>query len=310
MRELATQSANDTNTDKDRSEIQAEIKQLNTEIDRIGNTTEFNTKKLLDGSAKGVTEAVKGTATINNNSSVSIDKTEIDEFNTAMGTAGTASTTNGAYMIVKTSEADSANFTAGDYKVIGPDGKETTTALTLSDTEIAATNTISSGTAAITVGSAGLKGMKVGESITLVFGKQEAASSDLASSIMTQIGANAGQTAFISVSDMRAEALGVKDIDVSTKFGAATAIETVNNAIQKVSSQRSSLGAQQNRLEHTINNLGTSSENLTAAESRIRDVDMAKEMMNQTKESILAQASQAMLAQANQKPQSVLQLLQ
>jgi len=310
MRELATQSANDTNTDKDRSEIQAEIKQLNTEIDRIGNTTEFNTKKLLDGSAKGVTEAVKGTATINNNSSVSIDKTEIDDFNTAMGTAGTASTTNGAYMIVKTSEADSANFTAGDYKVIGPDGKETTTALTLSDTEIAATNTISSGTAAITVGSAGLKGMKVGESITLVFGKQEAASSDLASSIMTQIGANAGQTAFISVSDMRAEALGVKDIDVSTKFGAATAIETVNNAIQKVSSQRSSLGAQQNRLEHTINNLGTSSENLTAAESRIRDVDMAKEMMNQTKESILAQASQAMLAQANQKPQSVLQLLQ
>lgn len=315
MRELAVQSSNDTNTDKDRDEIQAEIKQLNTEIDRIGNTTEFNTKKLLDGSAKGVTEAVKGTATINNNSSVVISKTNLDSFNTAMGTAGTSSQTNGAFMVVRTADSATVGFDNTDFKIIGPDGTEyagsDTTKLTLADTSIAtvagATGT-ASGTAALTTGS--LDGMKVGESITLVFGKQEAATSDLSGSIMTQIGANAGQTAFISVSDMRATALGVKDIDVSSKFGAATAIETINNAIQKVSSQRSSLGAQQNRLEHTINNLGTSSENLTAAESRIRDVDMAKEMMNQTKESILAQASQAMLAQANQKPQSVLQLLQ
>jgi flagellin len=317
MRELATQSANDTNTDNDRSEIQAEIKQLNTEIDRIGNTTEFNTKKLLDGSAEGVKEAVKGTGSVNNNSSVDISKTALDSFNTAMGATATSSKTNGAYMIVKTAEAASGVFAAADFKIIGPDGNELAgtdvSKLVLASGSIAtvsgATGT-TTGKATISLSGADLGDMKVGESITLVFGKAEAASSDLGSSIMTQIGANAGQAAFVSVSDMRAEALGVKDIDVSTKFGAATAIETVNNAIQKVSSQRSALGAQQNRLEHTINNLGTSSENLTAAESRIRDVDMAKEMMNQTKESILAQASQAMLAQANQKPQSVLQLLQ
>jgi len=313
MRELAVQSSNDTNTDKDRTEIQAEIKQLNTEIDRIGNTTEFNTKKLLDGSAKGVTEAVKGTGTINNNSSASISKDNVDAFNTAMGATATSSLTNGAYMVVKTSEATEGTFTAADYTIIGPDGKELagtdTSKLTLASGSISTTLSTSTSAASLTVDGK-LQNMKVGESITLVFGKAEAASSDLDSSIMTQIGANAGQTAFISVSDMRADALGVKDIDVSSKFGAATAIETINNAIEKVSSQRSSLGAQQNRLEHTINNLGTSSENLTAAESRIRDVDMAKEMMNQTKESILAQASQAMLAQANQKPQSVLQLLQ
>jgi flagellin len=86
-------------------------------------------------------------------------------------------------------------------------------------------------------------------------------------------------------------------------------ISSIDTAIETVSAERSKLGAVQNRLDHTINNLSTSSENLTAAESRVRDVDMAKEMMNQTKSSILAQASQAMLAKANQQPQGVLQLL-
>lgn len=98
-------------------------------------------------------------------------------------------------------------------------------------------------------------------------------------------------------------------INVSSQGAANSAITTINNAIEKVSSERSKIGAVQNRLEHTINNLNTSSENLTAAESRIRDVDMAKEMMEQTKNSILSQAAQAMLAQANQQPQGVLQLL-
>ena len=126
---------------------------------------------------------------------------------------------------------------------------------------------------------------------------------------MGQIGANTGQTAFISMGDMRADALGVADINIGTKFGAQVAIETVQGALEKVSAQRSSLGAMQNRLEHTIKNLDTASENLQASESRIRDVDMAKEMMNFTKNNILTQAAQAMLAQANQAPQGVLQLL-
>ncbi len=106
-----------------------------------------------------------------------------------------------------------------------------------------------------------------------------------------------------------AEAVTAKGIDISTQAAANTSITAINNAIEKVSAERSKLGANQNRLEHTINNLKTSSENLTAAESRVRDVDMAKEMMNQTKNSILAQAAQAMLAQSNQTPQGVLQLL-
>jgi flagellin len=157
-----------------------------------------------------------------------------------------------------------------------------------------------------------------------------------------QVGANQGQSMTIEIADMRALALNIsgntananhsvvegakfiatKDVtdgtsnvgteyalDVSNHKSAAAAVTVINNAIEKVSAQRSQLGAYQNRLEHTINNLGTSAENLTAAESRIRDVDMAKEMMEFTKMNILSQAAQAMLAQANQQPQGVLQLL-
>ena len=162
-----------------------------------------------------------------------------------------------------------------------------------------------------------------------------------------QIGANNGQTMSAVISDMRADALGISSantaeaitdndgnvvanaawtqandvtngtdstpaeyaLDVSTADRASAAIEVLDNAISKVSSERSKLGAYQNRLEHTINNLGTSSENLTSAESRIRDVDMAKEMSTFSKNNILSQAAQAMLAQANTQPQQVLQLL-
>ncbi|MGD6831713.1 flagellin Hag [Sutcliffiella halmapala] len=125
-----------------------------------------------------------------------------------------------------------------------------------------------------------------------------------------QIGANDTQTLTVNFADMQSAALGVDGIDLSTDSATSTAaIATIDSAIKLVSDERSQLGAKQNRLEHTINNLGTASENLTAAESRIRDVDMAKEMMSQTKNSILSQAAQAMLAQANQQPQGVLQLL-
>ncbi|WP_238651123.1 flagellin [Paenibacillus piscarius] len=149
-----------------------------------------------------------------------------------------------------------------------------------------------------------------------------------------QIGANTGQSMSLEIKDMRSKALGITGkagdagftatntvtdgtndvkgeaaLNIATKEGAAAAIAILDKATAAVSSERSKLGATQNRLEHTINNLGTASENLTAAESRIRDVDMAKEMMQQTKNNILAQAAQAMLAQANQQPQGVLQLL-
>ena len=114
----------------------------------------------------------------------------------------------------------------------------------------------------------------------------------------------------VSVDNLTAEGLGINSLDVSSQSAAGNAIDTIKNAINKVSTNRANLGALQNRLEYTINNLDTTNENMTAANSRIRDTDMAKEMMNYTKMNILTQAAQAMLAQANQQPQSILQLLQ
>ena len=112
------------------------------------------------------------------------------------------------------------------------------------------------------------------------------------------------------VSSMSAKSIDITDVDISTLEGAQTAIGKIRTAINTVSSTRGDLGAIQNRLEHTINNLSVTTENMTAAESRIRDTDMAQEMMSYTKNNILVQAAQAMLAQANQVPQGVLQLLQ
>ncbi|MCG7433838.1 flagellin N-terminal helical domain-containing protein [Lysinibacillus fusiformis] len=181
MRELAVQSANDTNVSSDRGDLQKEINALSEEITRIANNTEFNTQKLLNGS-----------------------------------------------------------FSAKKF----------------------------------------------------------------------HIGANKGQDISLTIATMTAAKLSVSKISISSQTAANNAIETINTALTTVSATRSDLGAVQNRLEHTINNLGATSENLTAAESRIRDTDMAKEMMGFTKNNILMQAAQSMLAQANQQPQGVLQLLQ
>lgn len=180
LRQLAVQSRNDTNTASDRTKIQAEVTQLTAEIDRIASTTEFNTMKLLNGSANAL-----------------------------------------------------------DF----------------------------------------------------------------------QIGANAGQTMTVAIGSMGNNTIGTNALDLSTSAGATAAITALDKALSAVSAQRASLGAIQNRLQHTINNLNVASENLTAANSRVRDVDMAKEMADFTKTQILVQAGTAMLAQANQAPQSVLKLL-
>ncbi|MBE5981697.1 MAG: hypothetical protein E7248_00145 [Paenibacillaceae bacterium] len=114
----------------------------------------------------------------------------------------------------------------------------------------------------------------------------------------------------VQIDSMSSKSLGILGIDISTQAGASSAIDKIKKAINTVSSTRGDLGAIQNRLEHTINNLSVSSQNMTAAESRIRDVDMAQEMMEYTKNNILVSASQSMLAQANQLPKGILQLLQ
>ncbi len=182
MRELAVQSSNDTNTGEDREKLQLEVSQLVEELDRIANTTEFNTRVLMNGEYEG-------------------------------------------------------------------DG------------------------------------------------------------VIFHIGANKDQNVELQFKDMRSGSLGVTDVSMTTQEDANNAIATIDTALESISSERAKYGAMQNRLEHTINNLRVSEENLQAAESRIRDADMANEMVSLNKDKIISQSGTAMLAQANVAPQSVLQLL-
>ncbi|MTV49932.1 flagellin [Heliobacillus mobilis] len=319
MRELSVQATNDTNTDSDRRELQGEVKQLKLEIDRIGNTTEFNTKKLLEGSAAGPREKVDGVVQINNNSSLQISGLkDLQDMFKDIGENQAASSgvkINGAVILVREKlTSGSSNYTASDFAIYDNAGNRlagtNTTFLNISASGIKLGSSVAAGTAAQSKQiSASLSGMKVGETITFVFGKNEDAKKVLSGSMMFQIGANAGQTTFAAINDMRTKSLDLSGVDISTKWGAAVAIERIQQAIEKVSSQRSLLGALQNRLEYTIRNVDTAAENIQASESRIRDVDMAKEMMNYTRLNILQQAANSMLAQANQAPQSVLSLL-
>jgi len=367
MRELAVQSSNDTNTSNDRAEIQKEMDQLTQEIDRIGNTTEFNTKKLLNGGAS-VTATTSGAAADTARVSITGGSADtkvgtlvtITAASTTMATAASGTTTATYAAASDSLSADSAISINGVSFSFTTSNTVQNVLDTINDASIgvtaswSATNGITLTTGAVGSSSeldiegsslgdfAGLVDAKgadaavtfaggesftaVGNHVTVQSGNAKglefdlsgttALSGDVAISVASNgglnmhIGANENQTMYISVSDMRSSALGVNGIDVRTKDNAETAITTIQTALDKVSSERAKLGSYQNRLEHTITNLGTTSENLSASESRIRDVDMAKEMMNFTKNNILSQAAQAMLAQANQQPQSVLQLLQ
>ncbi|PLR73717.1 flagellin [Bacillus sp. UMB0728] len=374
MRELSVQSSNDTNTADDRAEIQKEIDQLVSEVDRIGNTTEFNTKKLLNGGAGLTTnftaETVNGANVDWINVSGGTADTKIGNVAITAATAATGATTtltvattagsktidiNGVsltYTATGTADTDgaalaqlindnkdklgvSATYTAGtDALAITTSGVGSAANLTVNaaagEIAVGATAVDTYGSdATITEATIGANYVARGNTITVTSGNLEGLELQLNGNVMhatganndatfditangslaLQIGANQDQEMGISIGDMRASALGVASINVTSQSSASNAITTIDAAIKTVSAERSKLGAYQNRLEHTINNLNTSSENLTAAESRVRDVDMAKEMMNQTKNSILSQAAQAMLAQSNQLPQGVLQLL-
>jgi flagellin len=409
MRELAVQSANDTNTEQDRVELQQEVDQLAKEITRIGNNTEFNSKTLLNGGIQvgnlgeavfqigansdqnlslsigamdafslGVTRDVQsselttdgtaitdvsvtgttvasgtyditagnfqaataasmtGTATVGTavaadagNIVLTIDGTTqtiavadgdtltnvISSINTAFG--GTVasddagklkltSTTTGSDSTIKV-EASSTDATASylglteDATATGTDATIDVTAAKSDDNTVTDTQTIKADATSIS-----FAGALAGLSLT-----KDSASTTVASFGTTSVEVvnDASSAATFANGAKTADAKVAAGIDISTQAAADQAISTINSAIESVSGERSKLGAVQNRLEHTINNLGTSSENLTAAESRIRDVDMAAEMMAFTKNNILTQAAQAMLAQANQQPQGVLQLL-
>lgn len=326
MRELAVQSSTDTNTDKDRLNLQKEVDQLSQELTRIGKDTEFNTKKLLDGS-------FEGTFHIGANEGQNISLTVGDLRGFSLGVTGNTKYEE-TVTIAKTGTAD---FVDGTYKVDGTDLKDAEGNVVAStvdgglvwtatggdtDDTITFAQKVDSGSITIKGGKAtgtsefANGGLQAGE-YTIDFSAGASTIKDLNGNVLatstddTAFTALDGTTVLLTLdaaatADMK---ISIGGTDISSAATANKAITTINNALETVSTERSKLGAYQNRLEHTVNNLGASSENLSAAEARIRDVDMAKEMVDFTKNNILTQAAQAMLAQANQQPQGVLQLL-
>ncbi|ERM18770.1 flagellin [Brevibacillus laterosporus] len=292
MRELAVQASSDTNEGVDRQKLQAEVDELSKEIKRISTDTEFNNQKVLDGSFEDKTFHIGA------NQGQSIKLSINDMSNKELGVNGLSKDTVGLDLAITNRSGDS-DITI-KFNALGPNAVAETTATVDPKNSNVITVTLAQTTAP--AGTA----TKADIMEALKKAGLEVKANDPTK--MTDVVAT--KPADITVA--KAAATDVDDtrgVNISTQKAADKAITTINNALNKVSEERSKLGANQNRLEHTINNLGATAENLTAAESRIRDVDMAKEMMDFTKNNILSQAAQAMLAQANQQPQGVLQLL-
>ena len=376
MNELATQSANGTNSNTDRKAIQDEIDQLTTEIDRVSETTKFNETYLLkgDGAEKehnvnAHDAGIDGVTLTDKGDKVDVTLKELkagDKISIAGKNYTIGAETKDGQALVKAQENDKQTITvngttytydATDKWTDGNGNKvKIGTGAADGEIKIGEGDVVSNGTKTLTVmkDANTADGIDDNDSTVITAGKAyqlQTAEIVKASSIGTDtaaevngtnkndnyttvtttftlnkgtvsykgglsfnlhVGADADMTNKIAVNidSMNSAGLGVKGIKADTEQDATYAIDAIADAISTVSSQRSALGAVQNRLEHTINNLDNVVENTTTAESRIRDTDMAEEMVNYSKNNILAQAGQSMLAQANQSNQGVLSLLQ
>ncbi len=314
MRELSVQSASDTNeTSIDRAALDAEFQQLIKELDDTAKKTKFNDMGVIDGSYGQIGNVMDNAASKGTAATALIGSTFFSG-GEKMG-AGAVTVTLSAANGFTFAGTDSTNtaIAANTYKV----------ALTADHTKAGAhtinfgdgssfTYQLSKDLAPATNDATGWAAALTAE---FKAGGVAFAAYDPGKTLTIQTGANQGDELKISLGNMNATALGLKTAaakpyTIATGAEARDAITITNTALNLISTQRAGLGALQNRLNHKINNLDTSAENLSAAESRIRDLDMAQEMTNFTRNNILTQASTAMLAQANAAPQGVLQLLQ
>ncbi len=315
MNELTMKAANGVESDKDREIIQEEVKQLTQEIDRVAEATEFNGQRLLNGefSYKGYVESSNTNhlkikvASYSSDVAVKpykINGLEIDkdaltgEYKVGVSAAapGTLTTVEAVLEDGGFPKGATASIKDDLLTIKAPNGFEMTLDLTRCDL---GNNNLPSALNNLTINAEGLGAMRL------------------------QIGANEGQVLEINIPKISLREMGLETIkvtdkngqevwtlDVSTEEAATEAIDRVAGAIQFISGVRGQLGAYQNRLESTINSLDITSENMTAAYSRIMDVDMAEEMTNYTTYQVMTQAATSMLAQANERPSQVLQLLQ
>ena len=338
MRELAIQSANGIYTDDDRKLIDQEFTELKKEIDRIANETEFNGSKVLNGEKSGK-EIVAGNWTTDQNK---------DAFGTANNKLNKDADLKKAFTNATTADEvkklGEGNFELRIYvgddttqsvvkNISDPKLKEKFDGLKENDIKIELVDkskfndgkeyvmdevTITDkdqdielyGMKLHLTSTGGLAQIKTGKGLSAAFTFSNTLNdTKKVDGTKLQVGANQDQNIGFDIDYMRARELGLGGIQIDTTANAQEAIGRIDEAITRVSSQRADLGAVQNRLEHTMASADNTAENLQASESRIRDVDMAKEMMNLTKLNILQQSSQAMISQANQAPNQILSLL-
>ncbi len=348
LKEKAVNAANDTNTDADRQTIQKELDQSIDQINDNANVT-FNGQYLVDGSKNGKTTATctaltnqslaEDTASstkltdlkARNNDSLNIQSTDTITVSWVKdGKTYIASTQVGSLSLDAALKAmkdgteelsKSVTLSAGKTSFIAVDGSGNSvytasgeSSITVTSSGRGITGQISGFTISITDNTGAVR--KSANAALDAFDETLRAQNESAdNSINLQIGTKANQTIKVGLTDMKAQALGLQGknndtIQVGNQEQANAAINVLDAAIQKALDQQTTIGAVQSRLEYTQSNLTTASENVTAAESTIRDADMAKEMTEYTKNNVLMQAAQSMLAQANQSSSNVLSLLQ
>lgn len=315
MRDLAVQASNSGATDSDAaSAANKEMSQLNAELDRIGSTTAFGKQKLLDGTFGATTRTTQTGTDPDLATNVLANGVNFD-IATVNGKAITAS--DGTSPVTVTVTA--ADFTAAGATTAQDIAKVVNTKMSaalkdagLNGNEVTMTGRTSAagkssfeldGGADFTLANdtgLGAGGMEVSTTTETV---------PSGNSGKFQVGANKTESISIAIGAVDSKTLGTANLDLTTSTGSEDAISVLDKAITSVSDSRASLGAYQNRFEHTINNLNVAVENLSASESRIRDTDMAQEMVSYTRAQILTQAGTSMLSQANQSAQNVLSLL-
>ncbi|MEN8434967.1 flagellin [Clostridium septicum] len=295
MRELSVQASNDTNTAEDRGQLTKELDQLRSEIDRISSQTQFNKMDVLNGDGdKSFKANIQVGANSNQAIEIAIEKMDYSS-------------------LFKAHKVASADAVAGDITLktgkdvkVTIDGKEITIAADKAKDKVMTKEELVS---AINKGIEAEDTLKGKVSASFEDNKLTISRIDGVDKEVTVKVDNDGTNTKLGLSGDNKSKMEVFNVDLTSHAAATGSISAIDRAIEKVSTQRSQLGAYQNRLEHTIKNVDNAAENLQAAESRVRDVDMANEMMTFSKNNILTQAAQAMLAQANQQPQGVLQLL-
>ena len=321
MNELAVKSANGTNSADDRQYIQDEIDQLTTEIDRVSETTKFNEAYLLKGDSTTTDKATfiqSGYAVAKDlyaeGSDAALTTAQLKEALEKGQKIYTDTAANGqtddkiakanrdyAY-VTKLYDKDGKEVSAENV-LAGKNADGTTAAQKYYTSDAGETGNTNNANVAIAVADA-----KKTDGTGYL--EQFDVNGKLSFNLHVGADSSSNNKIGVEISSMSAAGIGVKNLKVDTEYDATAAVDRISAAIQKVSTQRSALGAVQNRLEHTINNLDNVVENTTSAESQIRDTDMATEMVKYSNNTILAQAGQAMLAQSNQANQGVLSLLQ